>query len=323
MQDSKKQIAEDQHFVPRSYLKLFSNEKNMLSVLDLKNRRTSIRPYSSVCYDKFFYGIETGKADEVSQVVEEYLKYIENKTPRILNDFNVKILNNEHISDGLRYNIACIMSVMWIRSPYLRKQINKMTEEATKWTLGFDAGNKELYFNKTKKLARENNIDVTDEEIEEHRKLVLDQKYKIKSTNYHHLVLFDKVENFANMIYAKNWRVHIADGSYKFFTSDTPVIEWFPERKGLYGASFLDRKHYFATLPTILIETIYPISGKNLIRKRVNDSKVLMLNAVRVENSLNYCYGTDDKQYRILLNLAEQNNPIKMAMKRIYNVIKN
>jgi hypothetical protein len=62
-----KQITRKQHFAPSFYFKRFADD-GWLQTLDITNGRVmKSQPYKGVCYDDFFYAMQTGKADEVSK----------------------------------------------------------------------------------------------------------------------------------------------------------------------------------------------------------------------------------------------------------------
>ncbi len=289
----------------------------MLSVLDIENKKIlKKRPYTSVCYDKFFYAAETGKKDEASQVIENYLQHIETRATEAIKYFCKQIKNDKHIGDNIRYDIAYLMSVMWIRSNYFRQQVNKMSEDVTKQMFSFFAECKDNFIKETKQFFREEDISLTEEQLEKIRKEIIDGKYKLNFNNATHLNFFANVEKFANLFYGKNWRVYITTGNYKFITSDTPVIEWSPERRGFYGATFLGRKHYFAMTPDILIETVYPISGKKVRRKRLDDKEVFKLNMLRPEYSLNYCYSDSNEQFEKMLQFVKFINQMSLSREK-------
>lgn len=287
----------------------------MLSVLGLKNKNIgNKKPPSSVCFDKFFYGAKTGEEDKISQQIEGVLGDIENNVPKILDEFCKKIKNDEHIEDKLKYEISFFASMMWIRSKYLREQINRMSEEMLKWMFKFDAENKEHFYNSIKQ-TKDKDKKITNKDIEDVRQIILKDKYSVKFSNKTHLLMLSKMENFANMFFGKYWNVYVATGDYKFITSDTPVCEIFPERKTFYGHIFLSRKHYFPISQDILIEALYPNSNKKLRRKRVDDLSVVKLNLMIPLGSLDYCYASDNKFLEFILAVEKmarnkQNNNI-------------
>lgn len=47
---------EDQHFVPRLYLKNFADDEGKINILNLKNFEIYSGPYKSQCQEDYFYG---------------------------------------------------------------------------------------------------------------------------------------------------------------------------------------------------------------------------------------------------------------------------
>ena len=74
-----KQITKKQHFAPRFYFKRFAVD-DFLQTLDIqRGKLIRAQPYSGVCYADFFYAVETGKEDEISQMFEQFFGEIEDK----------------------------------------------------------------------------------------------------------------------------------------------------------------------------------------------------------------------------------------------------
>jgi len=302
-----KQITSKQHFVPVFFMKKFAGSDNFLKVLDLKQGNfIKPRPYSGVCYDKFYYAQKTGKEDEVSQLVEDFFSTLENYIANQYQEIYNKIISYKHLDDEERYVLSVFSSMLWLRGEYMRKQINRMSENIMKQTMSFRASHPGFSDN-IKKFFKEKGEEITNEEVEKMKKMLLDKSYNLKFNNAEHLEFLRTYENFANMFYAKNWRVYLAQGNKKFITSDNPVIEWFPERKNFaYGSSFLDRKHYLAISPEVLIEMISPISGKKLKRKVIYDEEIFEFNRLRAEYSINYCYGFREDELNDLINYRKK-----------------
>lgn len=302
------QITEDQHFVPRFYMERFANSKLFLSVLDIKQAKiVKPRPYSGVCYKKFYYGQKTGVQDEVSQQIENWFTGIENDIARSLPTIYDKIISYKQITDEERYLISTLSAMLWLRGDYMRLQVNKSSEDMMKWMMTMDAS-RPGYKEHVRKIMKEKGKDITDEEIEKIQKSFIDKDYKLEFDNSSHLNLMTKLKEFSNMCFGKNWIVYLAKGQKRFITSDTPVAEWFPEIKNFaYGSSFLSRKHYIALSPEMLIEMIYPKSGKKLKRKLATDQQVSDFNLMRAELSINYCYSQREDELQELIELRNKN----------------
>lgn len=310
------QTTKRQHWVPQFYLKKFANNKGFLEILDLKKKGiVKSRPYGSVCYNNFFYGVKTGVEDDISQDLEDYFTHIENVAAKAMEQFVIKILNNEKITDDILYSIAYFMSSLWVRSDQFRKQMIKMSEDMYKQTLKMRASSKG-YIEHMKSILDKDGCNISVDAIKEAQKMLISGEFEVKyDNNGPHLQIIPEIDKFTNLFFNKYWRIHIAPENEMFITSDTSIIDLCPERKSFYGASFLERKQYFAISPKILIELVYPISGKKLIRKRVDCITVLNINLMRANYSSEFCYSSDKNIFSKMIKIAISNNPISRFFK--------
>ncbi|MFA4999827.1 MAG: DUF4238 domain-containing protein [Patescibacteria group bacterium] len=308
-------IVEDQHWVPRFYLKRFANEKNFIEVLDIKNVKLNpARPYSGVCYEKFFYAVDTGKQDEASQKIEDIFQGIEDKAAPALNKLEKSILNNQQLDSRQMYFVSLFMSSLWIRSKHFREKINRISSHFYKETEKFRAsmdGYKDHIKTIAKELKKKEGLDMDDEDIDWYVKLMQTGNYDLSFNNVEQLLFIEHLEGFANVIFNKNWRVYIAVDEKEFITSDTPVIELSPELPNIYGYTFLERKHYFPLSPKVLIELVEPVSGKKVIRKRIKDNDVQRFNLIRPGLSFQYCYAKGKKEFEEMIEIKKSINKEK------------
>lgn len=293
-----KQITKDQHYVPRFYLKRFANPAGKLEIFDCENERMlRARAYGGVCYEKFFYSSETGKEDEVSQVVEEAFGKMETGLSIELAQIIPKIENNQALTVGDRLTVATLMSMLWLRGPVMRKQINRMEEQVLKEVMARHSI--EHLSELAKKLEAETGQVMGPEEVQEMHEFLRSREYSLSIGNGGHLRFQQEMEGFRNLFYGKKWNVYLARGRYKFITTDNPVAEYFPETNGWWGNDFLSRTHMFALTPTILIEAVYPhhTTGKKLRRKTLFDTvqdQALMLkhNFFLANKAVQFAYST-------------------------------
>ena len=300
-------MTEDQHFVPRFYIKKFSNN-NFIRVLDLGSGKI-LRPYpySGVCYEKFYYAQKTGVADNVSQEIEGLFTTLENLVSLKYEGICKKLETQQQIDNNERYILSLFFSMLWIRGKYMRYQINKTTSEMLKQSLSFMAEERS-FSDDIKKHAKNIGKNITDKEIENMRRDCINKKYKIECDNSIHINLITKFENFANLFFYKNWTVYINKSDTDFITSDNPVVEYFPREIGCYGLSFLEREHYIALNTKIVIKAVMPISGKKLKRKDIynqDQELVLELNRLRAEHSISYCYSKEIKELEFLVKYRQ------------------
>ncbi|HCC23505.1 TPA: hypothetical protein DF272_05020 [Candidatus Falkowbacteria bacterium] len=282
------QVTEKQHYVPKVYLKRFSDDKGILNVLDLENKRIGKpKHYSQVCYKKYFYGQKTGIRDDVSQLVEDYLKSVEDNLGNFLDEFENKVLQDKEINEWGLWQMAYVISFMWIRSLGFRLQMNKMESNFMKQLIHLDVDN----------LVEMGNVDgcKTQQEKKEMKEFISNGEYDITFNNVSQLKYFAEVEDFARRFVIKRWLIHISACDYNFITSDNPIVESFPYAVGIYGRDIWSRHQFFPISPKVLIELQLNKNvesfGKRVKRKRIFDkNQVMKYNLLRADSSVNYCY---------------------------------
>lgn len=312
MHEEKYQITKKQHFVPQFYLKKFINSNNNVEVLDCKNKKI-ISPYGikGICYEEFFYGMKTGEQDGISQQIEGMFQKMEDWIAKGLDAVILKILNNEQILDDEKWLIAFLMSMLWIRGPIMRKQINTMSEKVMKHVNLFHFSHPEIdgWFDQ---IDEEKGKITSSEEREEIKKMVLDGEYSLEFNNYHHIAMFDSFKGFANLFFGQYWTVFISKCKKKFVTSDNPIAVLIPKQEGFYGASFLERTHCFALTPEIYILARNPMkaSGNKLRRESLfekDERKILNLNMVLCARAVEYVYASEAQILEDILNFSRVN----------------
>lgn len=300
-------ITENQHFVPRFYLKTFASEKGFIEVLDISNRRMGkARPYASVCYEKFFYGVETGKQDEVSQIVEKMFGDFENTIakdwPEILTAARSNRLRNEHL-DALAY----LLSMLWMRTPNFRRQMNNMSDQLYRHLLSFSASSPAFEKN-VQKIEEERGAKLSEEEKRKIRESIEQGKYELEFNNSQHLTMLKDIPGFHNLFFYKKWNVLKASGVSQFITSDDPVVEWMPKRKSFYGHTFLERSHYLTIAPDLMLELLLPEvepeqndPEKFIEYKMLDEDEIKMYNILVAEFSGKFAYAQDRRPLGHLL----------------------
>jgi hypothetical protein len=317
-----KQITTKQHFAPKFYFKRFADDKNFLQVLDVKNAKIlKSRPYSSVCYADFYYAQETGVPDEVSQEIETFLKQTEDIVSSDYDRIAEDILNYRPISEEDQYRLAWFMAALWMRNPMMRENINKMNEDMRKQIF-----KKYAHFpgfgETVRKITKERGEPVADEVVQQAKELFQSGDYQLKMDNTSHLDLMTDMKGFVNLVLGKKWRIYISLEE-RFITSDTPVIEIFPERKGFYGPTFLERKHVFAMTPKIVIEMIDPgLPGKKIKRKQIKPDEAEKINLDRVKWSYMYGYSKESDSLQKMLGFYHGNKIISYLVRDYLSNIK-
>ena len=308
--ENNSQITIRQHYVPQFYLRKFQNDSGEVEVLDCKNRKIlSPRSTSSVCYSKYFYAVETGVQDDISQLIEDALGQMENSVANNLDSITQNILNQKQITTDEKWIISLLMSMLWLRGPYMRNQITTGSEDILK-----QVNEKYFHMIDTDKWFEKFDKETGNTTAPEFRKEFIDmmQKgdYSLHFSNANHLQMLDTIPNFANLFCGQNWRVYINESNLKFVTSDNPLVETNPDKpKTFWGFSFLERIHYFALNPNICIVAEYPTGSiKTLRRKTLTDrdfSKIMALNLMLSGRSNGFAYASDVQPFNAILDFVK------------------
>ena len=303
------QVTEKQHFVPKMYLKRFANEQGMLNVLDVKDLKIiKPHPYQGVCYKSFYYGANTGRFDEASQIVEKLLGMIENFLAQHLSGIIKRIVGYEQIESSDRYILSILMSMLWLRAPKMRAQLNKLQGHMKKKVMSLGAETRVTNY------LRETGSAMSDKQKRKLIEDLLNGNYELEFNNIHHLILLtDEIgffdSGFANLFYEKKWKVYLAKGNVKFNTSDSPLVEWLKKPTHfLFGRSFFDHNHYLPLSPEILIELTAPIGSKKVKREALfsdKDDIVKMFNLLIADKAMKFAYSIDRKMLDDLVNGAK------------------
>jgi hypothetical protein len=306
LMSSENAITRKQHFVPRFYLRRFLNGNNEVEVLDSKQLKC-LPPKGTrgICYEDFFYGIRTGQPDAVSQHVENNFRDMEHEIGKRIDPIISKLLNSEQVLDKEKWIVAWLMSMIWVRGPAMRWQVNRISEKVLKHVneIRFSVLPAEKIFDK---FDKKTGI-TTDLEVREKvKEMMLSKDYSLEFSNEQHLMMFDDIHKFANLFYAQHWLVYISKLPQKFVTSDNPVVVVIPKSKSFYPPSFLERTHYFALTPEICIEANYPNdgAGKKLKRKilfRGSEKEVLNLNTIIGNQAHQYIYAKEKQDLEDIL----------------------
>ena len=138
--------------------------------------------------------------------------------------------------------------------------------------------------------------------------------------NTSHLNLMTDTKGFVNLVLGKKWKIYISLEE-RFITSDTPVIEIFPDKKEFFGPTFFERKHVFVMTPKIVIEMIDPgLPGKKIKRKQISDSDVIKINLERIRWSYQYAYSQEIASLQEMLSFYQGN---KFISNLVRNYLKN
>jgi len=302
------QVTKDQHFVPQFYLELFA-DNGTIQVLDLPARRIGKpRPYQSVCYKPFFYGQQTGIQDEVSQHAESLFGALESqiaeRLPRIIEHARLEQLSNPDLD-----TLAYMMALQLMRTERFRDVVQKLESQMLKFvstTMAHFPG----FTEDARRLAKEHGKEMSEEEAKQLQEFLARGEYTLTTDNTSHMRFIaggDNLVGFHNLFFFKQWNILKATGQFCFVTSDNPVSEWLPSN-GLYGNSFLERRHYFSLTPDIMIESVNPTrddksqSPAETVQYRTcTEDDVLVYDMVIAQHAKQFLYGKGKTEFQQLL----------------------
>jgi hypothetical protein len=291
-------VIREQHYVPQFYLRKFVNSKNVVQVLDCTQKRIEApRGTKGICREDFFYGIHSGQPDDASQQIETGFQKLEAKLATDIGPVIQKILNVELMLESEKWTVAQLMSTLWLRGPTMRTLINGMSEQVMKSINSFHFGSQcagHIFDQFDEATGR-----TTPREVrEEVKSIIVEKRYLLTFSNLLHLMMFEKIDEFAELFRSQQWTIYISNLPKKFITSDSPVVVTIPGRKGFYQPTFIERTHYFPLTPDICIKASCSTkdSQNQLVMEPVirgQEIQILDLNMTIASRAYHYAYATE------------------------------
>jgi hypothetical protein len=125
---NQKQITKNQHKIPCFYYRPFaSTQDEKVRAIDLRNQRIpKPRKPESFMWEEFYYAIETGSYDEVSQVVEDFLQAHETASAERMENVLDRLMGNDAVLTHDILWISHLIAMLWLRSPYMRQMLQNL-----------------------------------------------------------------------------------------------------------------------------------------------------------------------------------------------------
>jgi hypothetical protein len=223
-------MSRDDHFVSKTYLKSFSDEKGML-IPYYKNKNKIIgkpKSPSSICYEK---DGDSNSFFKDSRILDEYLKLFENYWAEHIDD-----LEKNRESPMTKFHIAGYLSYLKTCTLAAKRIGYEMIESSIQPTI-----NHEL-----RKIELEGKI--PDEIKELLRTRRLDQILNIEiEPDYPHSIAITNLVSTTNLLYQSDWDILFNNSDVPFITSDNPTALYYRSPNDYIAAT------YFPLTPKIAV----------------------------------------------------------------------
>lgn len=304
------QVTKNQHIVPERHLKNFAiPNSTKLECLNVdKLRMEKQQSPGSICSDDFFYGLEQGREDEYSQIVENAFGNIEDWYGQNIDRIEAQLLLKQKLSDSDKYGVSWIISNFYFRGYKFRKRTSDLIGEVINWMAPsvsthiheeclnahptvFRGGEEEKKF--VENLTRNNLGNYS------------------RNTSYATARAFDV--GYANTLTHKKWEVLINNSlEHPFVTGDEAVIETPNDTiPGLFSMGFLSLNHVFHLSSKIAIIASYPFTeeehGQVVFRDiSENKAEIFKSNLLYVNHTHKYAYASNKNFFEWLIDFEKR-----------------
>ena len=263
-------IVKIQHYVPRFYLRNFSNKINegyKIHCFDKKENKQFETNIENIACEKFFYEDSNG-----SQKIEKGLAKLEG----MFNETLTKLIKLEDISrltTDDRYMLSLFIAIQFLRSKEKRKGIEDMIKQLSE------------------RLSKENLSTELEKELEE-----LKDKNAIRSF---HTSLLIEAPKFADIIFSMKWLLLINKTKTLFWTSDSPTylhneIDHWPY--GSLGLTKIGIEMHLPITPRIALVCCDPLSFVHEPNKKIirDFRHLIRLLSYQVYSSTRFLFSNND-----------------------------
>lgn len=286
--DSVRKIPKD-HYVPQFYLDAFAiegpgaEESHIYQYMENKIVSPRIKDVAS---EKHFYTIKDKETGNDIRAIDNLFTEVENDSVGPLK----KIITNKNLdlSETETIALCTFFALLAVRTPAFINSMQSMGEESIKEIMAINA----LDINHLRKDLKELGFSMSEKEVKEQQKFMLEKKYKVNLNNKAYFlkmgleVAYDIAKCFFEQ---KHWHLLISDCERVFFTSDNPISIFRP----IFGHPGMNAGYVNGTL-------LIPISPKLAILLRdlpyknkeinIGRNKIDSLNKNTIAFSTNYIF---------------------------------
>jgi Protein of unknown function (DUF4238) len=231
--------ARAHHYIPVFYLKGFTSsafkDKGYLWVYE-KNKPVRKSTPPNEAHERDFYAFIDEEG--VRQELETKLSQIESLSAPL---FQAIADGHHRFSREEFEGIATFMALLWVRGPFGRELVQRISEETMKKATKEYAQDEKLFKAKYKEFLKQSGTE-TELSAEEMRSFILSDNWGASQESYGYTLrrMFEGWPKVIDLLEAKSWDVLLAESGQFFCTSDFPVLTILPEHGGVasIGAGF-------------------------------------------------------------------------------------
>ncbi|MGB9465856.1 MAG: DUF4238 domain-containing protein, partial [Candidatus Acidiferrum sp.] len=215
-----------QHYIPKFYLKGFTDKEGALWVYEKFKSMRKSKPKHEAHRPDYYTHSELGKRDETA---EDLLKVIESKAAPIV----CKLANPQYeLTPTTVRHLLMFVGFMFVRVPNWREHMDGIAVQvARNIQLGL-ASDRARFHKSCAEFEKDTGETIGD--YEEMRQYVLKGDFKIeqKSTAFNICAMFMSGLDLIEQLQTFGYQVLYAPNGKSFWTSDSPVFTLIPDRNG-------------------------------------------------------------------------------------------
>jgi hypothetical protein len=246
--------SDDQHYIPKLYLKGFTGKNKKLYVYERGKSFRESKPKHEAHRPDYYAHSEQGKRDTTA---EDALKTIESQVAPVIS----KLANPQYaVTREQMGNLYFFIALMFVRTPAWRDNLDRMMAELARKTQLRTAQDKEQFFKSCGEYEAATQESLGD--WEKLREYILKGEYEIRqaSVAFNLGAMFDSAFSVLRSLLRFSCDFWYAPQGSFFFTSDFPVITVKPDADG------------YATIGVGFgwpgVEVIFPVNKRLCIRLR-------------------------------------------------------
>lgn len=306
--------VKSQHYVPRVYLKRFTNRSGRIHVLNIRTLKSFPANVSNVAAEGYFYDVPDELIDTLEdsydeQAIEKFLAEIEGVAAGIFRRIDqtlalgsVHSLQKNAIKEEDRAELAIYIALQYFRTRRMRD-----------FLIAFETAAMEEWV----KFFRP---DLPMDDFE----FILKKEYE----GLHHantLMNGDLIGKFAEILLFYRWTFKINASGRPFYTSDNPVVVFDHKTKKLKSGLSGPRVEVALPLSSRVILSIKPPSlstskGLNGIFEPCSPTEVTSYNDWQIRSAYRYLFGSSadfDHALQVYKVFRNRGNPVRIDRKSL------